>query len=485
VAKIGSAFLWALAAVTAALGLASLRWPVYLDNTYFLYLAYLIERLHWVPYRDFFDLQAPGVHWIYVLAGKCSGYSASGFRAFDLVHLLALSAVTWHCARPFGRAVAWAAPLVFGAVYLSSGPAVVGQRDVFILLPLAAALLVMRLGIPAPARAFLVGCLLGTACVIRPNAIVVLPVFAPFFRRTFLRSVVPAGILGLALPAALAGAYLAMNGALKDFLDVARHYWPIYRGLAADFTPPEGTAQLVRHRLTHFWQWGPVHWIVPAAAGVLALRRSGLDPGTKRLAILPAGLVAAFLVYVALTGKFYPYHWIPFAYFAALSSALCFLALRSGGAAARVLPLLAVALSLGISLRGARLDWHDANTASAAEISGYARPLLVAETDTVQAVGSFGFAPYGALLATFDLKARPATPYILSEVLDFSRDPYVEGLRSDFLRELERSKPRFLFVSREWAVPFDAFEDWLEERYVPVRRGKDYRVYERRTAPGV
>jgi hypothetical protein len=127
--------------VLVAMALLSLRWRVTHDAPIMLYMAYLVDHGHAVPYRDFFDMNLPGSYWLYALLGRVSGYGDFGLRVADLVCLGGLSWTTFAWLRRIGWQPAWASAVLFGLVYLDGGPMLSFQREYLLLLPISAAAL--------------------------------------------------------------------------------------------------------------------------------------------------------------------------------------------------------------------------------------------------------------------------------------------------------------------------------------------------------
>ena len=119
----------------------SLQWRMVHDAPLLSYVAWGMSTLGSVPYVDIFDMNAPGAYTFHVLVGHVFGFGDAGFRAADLLCLLLLSVFTWLAMRRFGRRVAFAACILFGLVYLGTGPDMSLQREYVALVPIAGAVL--------------------------------------------------------------------------------------------------------------------------------------------------------------------------------------------------------------------------------------------------------------------------------------------------------------------------------------------------------
>ncbi len=294
-------------ALLAALGLLltaefffSLKWRMEHDSPILLYLAWLIDRRHLVPYRDLFDVNTPATYALYALVGRVFGYGDLGFRVADLTMLTAILATMWFWMRRFGAACAWCAVFCFGLLFLRLGVQGGLQRDFVLILPISASVLIAAGSRRSVSRTFAIGLLFGIAASIKPQAAIGLPVALWFC----LRQSDPPGksqvawpllaglsVAGFALPLAATCFYLLRVGALGSFLDIARNYWPLYGRLASNTHAVAGPAGAVVRGLfllQGIASFGPYAvWALAAVAGVLTVLRS--RPSTRtRHAVCPA-----------------------------------------------------------------------------------------------------------------------------------------------------------------------------------------------------
>jgi hypothetical protein len=181
-----------------------------------------------------------------------------------------------------------------------------------------------------------------------------------------------------------------------------------------------------------------------------------------------AGLAGAFAIYPALTGQFWPYHWLPFVYFALILASLAF-AGRDGRHRPRwetasfvvvVLLLLSFVARLAPPAVGAIVESAQGRTpppkgGRVDAIAGYLQQNL-RPGDTVQSLDCTG----GALHAMLIARVRVATRFMTDfHFYHHVSSPYVQSLRRTFMDELERSNPRFIVE--------------IATLYKPVPRGPD------------
>ena len=156
--RLPAVWLGLLGVYLLALAATSLSRVMYQDAPIILYAAFVVDRLHLVPYRDFFDNQMPGVYAANIAIGRLSQYSELGVRWVDLSALALLLGVTFGMLRRFGKLAGWCAAIYVGILYLASGEFLSLQREFLLLLPLSAATWVaIARPLPRAAKALVVG----------------------------------------------------------------------------------------------------------------------------------------------------------------------------------------------------------------------------------------------------------------------------------------------------------------------------------------
>src|SRR5262249_46178557 len=136
-------------------------------------------------------------------------------------------------------------------LYLTQSEMQLLQRDYLTLLPVAAAVVLAlsqgRIARRPLLRAFFIGVLFGLAATLKPQALLGLPLVACFgtwqsqpgspaagrSHRIWMKSLAIA-LAGCAVPLAAGFLWLWAIGALRSFLDIALHYWPIYTRFVFD-----------------------------------------------------------------------------------------------------------------------------------------------------------------------------------------------------------------------------------------------------------
>lgn len=483
----------------------SLRWRFQHDSPIFLYMSFLIDHFGMVPYRDILDVNMPGTHAAYFLIGRLSGYSEIGVREVDLAILTAMLTLNWLWLRRVNREAAWCGSVLWGLFYLGMGPDTSLQRDYLVLLPIVAGVLVATdLRRPDIAwRCAVAGVLFGIAATIRPHAVLGLPVVLWFAYWEVRQADVPwcdlrAALRRMLLPAAggllapMVGMllYLLANGALTPFLDVAANYWPLYSRLTdLHVTISDHERPLYLARL--YWLMGGYRaLLVPGVLGlVVALRHSDLSPAQKRQAQLLAVLAFCYSLYPVPGGKLWQYHWLPFLFFICQLAALTLAEWRARPAWLRVASLAVLLLAvwateMPYSWRGILSEEAPPKEGRVFAIAAFLKTHL-RPGDTVQPLDWTGGAAHAMLLA----RAKLATPFIYDVYFyHHVSNPYIRGLRSTFLADMQAARPRFVVEipgeDKPWVSGTDttrAFPDLqalLGRSYRVADAGLGYRIYE-------
>jgi hypothetical protein len=490
-----------LAAFLVTQAAFSLRWPIAHDEAPLFYEAFLMQSEGRIPYRNIFDFQMPGSYIAYYLLGILSGFGAFRIRILDLLILAALIVITFQSMRRFGKTPALAAGILFGLNYLQGGPSLSLQREYLLLVFIALSLLIGMRDSLTPKHRLSLGILFGLSAVIKPHAALGLLPFLLFdiadirqrpnmsLPKAAWTSILPAAI-GFMIPVSLVIAWIALTGALSPFLTIALNYWPLYSQINGqmEITP---TAERISFLLNQIWRLGGSGlWLIPAAFGIYLNR--------NKQTYLLASLAICYAMYPALSGQFFPYHYIPFVYIIILLASLAFSVQRSAPRSSSpsfifhlssFILLIVILVSLRPSQTFLRqIQGHPIATSAdrAQEIARFLEKNL--ETgETVQPLDWTG----GTLLAMLETRTPIATPY----VFDFYfyhhvSNPYIQSLRVDFVHQLQSASPRYIVevtaIDKPWVSGEDTTREFpelrafLNEYYSVTIQKDDYVIYERR-----
>ncbi|MFN8384235.1 MAG: hypothetical protein U0V02_20025 [Anaerolineales bacterium] len=487
--------LFLLAALLIAQAAYSLRWPIAHDEAPLFYEAFLMQSAGRIPYRDIFDFQMPGSYIVYYLLGMVSSFGAFRIRILDLLFLATLIFITFQSMSRFGKTPALAAGILFGLKYLQGGPSLSLQREYLLLVFIALSLLIgMRDTLTSKHRLGL-GILFGLSAVIKPHAALGLLPFLLFgiadihqrlnmsLPKAAWTSILPAAI-GFAIPISLVVTWLAFNHALSPFLTIALNYWPLYSQINGqmEVTP---TAERISFLLNQVWRLGGSGlWLIPAAFGIYLNR--------NRQTYLLASLALCYAIYPALSGQFFPYHYIPFIYIIILLASLSIPTFDLQPSTYTYISSFIFLVAILVNVRPSTTILRQlqrlpiaTSTDRAEEIARFLEKNLEAG-ETVQPLDWTG----GTLLAMLETRAPIATPY----VFDFYfyhhvSNPYIQSLRVDFMHQLQSASPRYIIevtsIDKPWVSGEDTTRDFpelhafLNEYYSVTIQKDDYTIYER------
>lgn len=490
-----------LAALLIAQAAFSLQWPIAHDAAPLLYEAFLMQNGQ-IPYKDFFDFQMPGSFFAYYILGIVSNFGPLRIRILDLILLAAISTVTYFGMRRFGKLTVLAAPILFALKYLQGGPNLSLQREYIVLIFISLSIWIGVTDSLAFRKRLMLGLLYGLAATLKPHAALGLLPFL-FFDIADLRQrreltlpslakqIILPTTIGFAIPISLITLYLAITHSLFPLIDIILNYVPLYTQINGEMaiTP---SSERMAYLLNQAWGLGGnALWLIPAAFGIYLNR--------NRQTYLLASLALIYALYPALTGQFFPYHYIPFIYTIILVASLAIkvegqkskvetfdFRLSTASLVALLLVTLATVRPSQTFLR--QLQGKDIAIAAdrAAQISAFLEKNLE-PGDQVQPLDWTG----GSLLAMLENRAPIATSY----VFDFYfyhhvSNPYIQSLRADFMTQLSESKPRFIIevtaIDKPWVSgegttrDFPELRAFLNEYYSVTMEKEDYIIYERR-----
>jgi len=480
----------------------SLQWRIVHDGPILFYMGWLIRKFGYIPFRDFFDMNMPGAHWISALLGAVFGFSDPGYRRADLFILAITLLLIFLWLRSFGYLPAWSAAVVFGLVYLQYGPGMSLQRE-FLILPLLLAMLIifpMRDLSKELRRLIVSGFFLGLAAMIKPQSgllIFVLISVILFSKQERKQKILHASlfILGCGLPFLTSIIYLGLNNALPDFFETATRYWPLYTEINGRLEI-NGSANHFFEILDGVKSIGLKSlWLFPAGFGFFSIIKNKSHLYENRLkAALMAGGVVSSLIGVIIANKYWEYHWLPFIFFLILLSSA---GLYTFNTLAHRLMVWAFTVSLIlvmiILLKPSNEFWLQMNGQELPppqggrvdEIANYLEKNLQ-PGDTVQPLDWSN----GAVHAMLTAKARLATRYLYDfHFYHHISNPEIQHLRQDLIVNLTLSKPKIIiqFIGdRPWvngpdtSREFPELQQFVNDNYLLDIEKNGYRLWLRK-----
>lgn len=494
---------------------SSLRWRMEHDFPLSHYVVFMMDKYGAIPYRDIFETVMPGTYAFQYIIVKLFGYSDFAFRCVDLSLLAILLLATYIFMSRFGKTAAIWASVIFGLIYLSKGQAMSLQRDYFGIIPIAIALTL----IPAKSETIIglfrfaaVGYLFGLSVLIKPQLGIALPIIlgtlltmrwtnAERSTRDFIKCV---SILGLAfaIPVLSAVTWLAANSALIPFANIFFKYLPLYSALTGDHESISS--------IDHVYYL--IHWTLELGGygslfiySLFFYYRTMTDESLSKPLITSLTCMflctLAFAIYPTLSGKFWDYHYMPFAYFCSISSGLCFvnwpsfrntkLKWRFWEFSAVLIFLVVITVQLNPyqffpylyqDVRG--LKSHAPVGGRVDEIAKWLKKRL-RPGDTVQPLDWTG----GSIQAMLLAEAKLSTNFMFdAQFYHHVSSPYTQELRKEFISQLVANPPRFIIeiqTYKYWVSGIDTtrefpeLEEFLNDYYTVVKGGDGYLIHER------
>jgi len=501
--------------------LSTYVWRMENDPPLLHYAAYLMLETGRIPYRDIFETSMPGTFAFHYAIGSTIGFGDAAFRLVDVLLLAAIMGATYHFMLRFGRyAAAWSC-IWFGITYLSKGQVMTLQRDYIGIFPLALALCLIPRevggdnGKPEFWRAFLLGGLFGCAALIKPHLLISLPfLFGSLLvikarlpgqktaRIIFQQSI--ALMCGLLLLPAYAAYWLYLRGALPSFVDVAVNYLPMHTAISGHQVLLFG-AERIKYLLQETISLAGyrINLLISLVAVFLSLKSTG-EYCTRVAIFCIAACCVAYAIYPSLAGKFWLYHYMPLAYFCAISTGLFFSKTmefyagdRRGGrlwlmSAYGLLLILFIKLPIYTFVSTAFSDFgenaadkHKPISGRVDEMTKWLQPRLK-PGDSVQPLDWTG----GSIHAMLKSHAILATKFMYDyHFYHHINSPYTNQLRSTFMRQLSASSPRFIIEvdeNKPWVSgeqtsrAFPELRKYIKDEYSVAFIGHGYSIYERR-----
>jgi hypothetical protein len=399
--------------------------------------------------------------------GKMFGYSDYALRMVNIAWLTTTFVVTWFIMNLFGIFTAFASCLLFGIIYLGSGPYMSLQRDFIVILPIATAILIIIQRKPNNSFNFihfLLGVLFALVALIKPHLAIGLPAIIVYncindrngskSVKTLIKPCIVGGIfalLGFLLTIIIPFIWLWRIGALQAFWNIFSSYTPLYAQMSGDHQFRETFFHVINilYSYTHFKNVGIL--LVASIFGVYLILTKSISVATKKLSILLLLFSILYAVSAGIGGKLWFYHLLPYIYFASLGTAIILYSppLFANLYRPNIFPLLVFIVASTPILQysvfqqiviKSKTPYELSAEMRQDEITAYLNAHML-PTDKVQPLSWVG----GTMEAMLASKAILATPYIAE--LQFYHNvssPYIQKLREDFITKLEEEMPRFI-----------------------------------------
>jgi hypothetical protein len=196
---------------------------------------------------------------------------------------------------------------------------------------------------------------------------------------------------------------------------------------------------------------------------------------------------------VAISGKFWTHHWMPYVYFASLGTALVLFSPPSftKSHCANILPIFFFILNIMVTVRPAnnavRLLYGQPppppKHGRVDEIAAYLNKHL-SPSDKVQSLDWIGGTTHAMLLS----KAVVATPYVTDfQFYHHVSNPYIQKLRKHFLAGLKQEMPAFIIhmdakprvSGLDTSYSFPELESFIKRNYRKDYTGNGFEIFRR------
>lgn len=458
----------------------SLGWRMVHDSPILYYMGYLVARFGAIPYKDFFDMNMPGAHWINALSGIIFGFSDRGFQTANLLILLSILILIFLWLRSFNYLAAWTGSIIFGLFFFHYGPAMSMQRE-FLTLPFILGALIFyptEKNLPVW-RYFLAGLLVGLSILIKPQSGLILLVF-PFLELLIFQESeekpklhlnwkkISLFLLGLALPLISMFLYFFTNQAAGSFFEIAFKYWPLYNKINArlEINP---TANPIIEMINGVKSLGANSlWLLPVIISIFIFQKNNQSRQNMfKIRMLICGVVIS-LIEVIIANKYWDYHWLPMLFFLILISSCGLVYLRQSSKWVWLLPI-SIFIVFFFLVRPEKILFDHFQSVQQTppqigrveKIADYLQKNLE-PGDTVQPLDWSN----GAVQAMLIARAKPATRYLYDFYFyhDIS-NPEIKFIRKDLIGKMEEVKPKIIiqfFEDRPWVDGYDTTRDFPE-----------------------
>tara|TARA_B100000925_G_C22010316_1_gene475984 strand:- start:4396 stop:5943 length:1548 start_codon:yes stop_codon:yes gene_type:complete len=309
-------------------------WRITHDTMASHYTAFLIDQFEYIPYKDIYDQSMPGTYLYHLMIGKIWGYAESALQSFNFWMILIQLGLNLYIFRFMSVYARVASSIIFLLIYISYGLKMSIQRDVvamtFIISALAITQKKHRLK-KVNQSIFLTSVLLGLAATIKPQLAIGLPLFVFYLSwnpennlKKNIKLILLRGIFGLfsvMLPLFLSIVWVYYQGGQDEFWWMQTKYLPLYLELNANH---EYIAHPILRLVTnfktflykiHYWRLSSLILIV----GTMVAIKESIETKShqkKFFWIFNAGLAALYAFTLIISGQYFPYHFMPFIYFA-------------------------------------------------------------------------------------------------------------------------------------------------------------------------
>jgi len=484
----------------------SLSWRMVHDSPLLYYMGYLVSQFGAVPYRDFFDMNMPGAHWINALLGSIFGFSDAGFQRANLIILLGTMGLIFLWLRTFSIWSGLTGSILFGVFFFQYGPVMSMQRE-FLILPFV---LLAMIAFPYSnsnskyLRYLITGFFTGISLLIKPQGVLFLPLLITIafinskknqtIKQSLIKSI-SIICLGFILPIIATILYFIYNQALNSFLDVAFLYWPLYSQINSHMEIASGLEEFRSHIDGLYSIGTKVLLFAPGLVGLIALYQNrNLSIREQRKTNLMAGGAFVSLIGVIFANKYWEYHWLPMFMFLILLAAAGLSNIPMSAKPHIVWSSIgSIFLVVAFVFRPPNDFWNQLQTGTVTipqggrvdEVANY----LTINLEPGEKVQPLDWAK-GAVHSMFLAKSKPATRYLYDFYFyHHVSNPEIQFIRKDLINQLVISRPKVIiqyYDGRPWVSgkdttrEFPELQQFLTDNYYVDKDKNGYRLWMRK-----
>ncbi len=502
------AFIALLGVAAVVLAISSLSWKYEHDTPLLQYTGLLIVKFGMIPYRDFFETSMPGVFLFHSAIIYLFGSGDAAFACVNLIFIGFILLMSWLYLARIDQTTATAFVPLYAVVYFVGGPGMILQRDFLAILPIITAMALVAAGWPRKLlmRQGMCGLLLGAAALIKPQLALGGPLVlladilldATEKRRSGipLKKIdyfIAAGsaAAGTAIPVAITIKWLAANGALEDFLFVIREYLPLHiqQSFGHVFLPSGQRAWYVARwalRANGYLYLAPI----PQLCAFGAWQIWKLDTKKGILLSLAFGMTLVYGLTPAISGQFWPYHYMPLIFFLTMTiSLLLYVSLLNENSRFRLIALRTafVAGSIILIAKGSALTEFGHNRAKQGRVDRIVKAMQanLRPGDTVQPIDWTD----GVIHAMLRLELPIATPFLYDYHFHHNVNTVaIQTIRRRFMAAFDKAAPTLLVEApnrhkvsgRDTDAAFPAFDSVVAQKYSLVYQEQDFRIFRKK-----
>ena len=283
-------------------------WRITHDATVVHYVAMLVDQFDRVPYLEIFDTAMPGAILFHIFIGKIFGYTEQALQFMNFILILILFVLNLSILKDFRWTGRLAGAVFFLVVYQSFGQEMSLERDFIGSFFLILALYFSQRLQSSFFQLTMIGLCCGMASVIKPQFVIMLPVFIFFSRGSFFKNIFKSAVFA-SLPHIISLTWLFFSGGWEYFWWMQKNYLPYYLQIGHDLYYFDTFLERIIHNLKAFFYLVPywrLSFFILVFGGFLGWKKN------KRFVLLIVLLCLCSFFTLIISGQYFPYHFLTF-----------------------------------------------------------------------------------------------------------------------------------------------------------------------------